>query len=605
MKKFILYFLFIFSISLFGFIQNQGSEINNNLIYTTNYQFVKEPVPDVMGNICVISSDGKIYTQNIFDTDSFPVFSGFPKNISGSTFEGGIICNMDADADMEIVYNIGYTVQAWNFDGTSVPGWPQTVASYVLEGAPAFGDIDGDGEGEIVVTNHGLTSGGFIYAFHKNGTPVTGFPVNHGYSSRTPVLANMDNSGGLEIIVNKRLSSAGEVYVYRGDGSVFPGWPKSINHVPASSSAVGDITGDNIPEVISESYSSLYAWSADGSPLPGFPFTMPNSDVNSYSSPVLADLDGDNIRDIVFGTHVLGGGGYIYAVKNNGTVISGWPNYTGYWIYSPPSVGFINGDNNVDVAIGNGGGTISGSPVFSLLAFNKNGTALTGFPVNGLWSIDNQVLIGDVDNDNFSELIIDDNTTSGGMGKYLGFNHDGTQMTGNWPIYTTLSTFFSTPMLWDVNRDGALDIAGSGGQAVSPAQTNVYLWNTGVPYNPAKIYVPMWQYNTRHNGVYGDVNVVAVTPVSNKIPESYMLKQNYPNPFNPATVISFQLPANNYTSLKIYDAAGRQIDELVNSDLKAGEYEIKWNASNYTSGVYFYKLITGNFTSTKKMILVK
>ena len=333
MKKIILNTLFIFSITLFGFFPNQSSDFNNNLPVNCNIQIVNHPVPDVMGNFNVIEHNGRIHTQNVFGTDSFPVFSGFPKNLSGTTFEGGIVCNMDADADLEIVYNIGYTVQVWNIDGTNVSGWPQTIASYPLEGAAAFGDIDGDGEGEIVVTNHGATSGGFIYAFHKNGTAVTGFPINHGYSSRTPVLANMDNTGGLEIIVNKRLTSAGEVYVYRGNGTVFPGWPKSINHVPASSSAVGDITGDNIPEVISESYSSLYAWSADGTPLAGFPFTMPNGDVNSYSSPVLADLDGDNVRDIVFGTHKLGGGGYIYAVKNNGTVLTGWPNYTGYWIY--------------------------------------------------------------------------------------------------------------------------------------------------------------------------------------------------------------------------------------------------------------------------------
>ena len=158
---------------------------------------------------------------NYSETDSFPIFPGFPMTFSGNTNEGGILCNMDNDDDLEIVYNIGFTVQAWNYDGTSVSGWPQTVSSYALEGAPAFGDIDGDGQGEIVVTNHGLTSGGFIYAFRKNGTPVPGFPVNHGYSSRTPVLSNIDNAGGLEIIVNKRLSGSGEVWVYSGSGVVY------------------------------------------------------------------------------------------------------------------------------------------------------------------------------------------------------------------------------------------------------------------------------------------------------------------------------------------------------------------------------------------------
>ena len=96
---------------------------------------------------------------------------------------------------------------------------------------------------------------------------------------------------------------------------------KSINHVPASSSAVGDITGDGVPEIVAESYSSLFAWKNNGDTISGFPFTMPNGDVNSYSSPVLADVDNDNIREIVFGTHVLGGGGYVYILKNNATIL--------------------------------------------------------------------------------------------------------------------------------------------------------------------------------------------------------------------------------------------------------------------------------------------
>ena len=72
---------------------------------------------------------------------------------------------------------------------------------------------------------------------------------------------------------------------------MYPGWPKPINHVPASSAAVGDITGDGIPEIIAESYTSLYAWDRDGNLLPGFPFVLPGDYKNSYSSPVLADVN--------------------------------------------------------------------------------------------------------------------------------------------------------------------------------------------------------------------------------------------------------------------------------------------------------------------------
>jgi len=601
MKKIVLFSLvIIISYFLFGFNSSDPAIPFQNIM-----QFRNEPVPDVMGHVNILQTDGTSIIINVNETDSFPVFSGFPKNVSGSTFEGGIAFNMDSDPEFEIVYNIGFTVQAWNFDGTNVPGWPQTVSSYPLEGAPAFGDIDGDGQGEIVVSNHGATSGGNIYAFHKNGTNVTGFPINHGYSSRTPVLADLDNNGNLEIIVNKRLTSAGEVWIYKGDGTVYPGWPKSINHVPASSSAVGDITGDGFPEIISESYSSLYAWDRNGNALSGFPFTMPNADVNSYSSPVLADVNGDNIREIVFGTHKLGAGGYVYLLKNDATIMSGLPKPTPYWIYSPPSVGFINADNVLDIAIGDGGGTISFTPTFSLYAWDKNGTALTGFPVGGLWSIDNQVSLGDVDNDNQTELIIDDNTTTSGQGKYLGFNHDGTPMTGNWPIITAGTTFFSTPVLWDLNRDGMLDIGGTG--SIS-STINVYLWNTGVPFNTPKITIPMWQYNSRHNGVYGDNQLVGITPVSNEIPDRFSLSQNYPNPFNPSTKIRFEIPDDETTNniqIKVYDILGKETAVLFEQKLQPGTYEVDWNASDYPSGVYFYTLIYNSIKETKKMLLIK
>ncbi|HMQ79039.1 MAG TPA: T9SS type A sorting domain-containing protein [Ignavibacteria bacterium] len=564
-------------------------------------------IPDVMGYVNILESNGKYSNNSVINVDSFPHFSGFPKTLSGTTFEGGILCNMDGDNDLEIVFNIGYTVQVWNYDGTSVSGWPQTVASYALEGAPAYGDIDGDGQEEIVVTNHGLTSGGFIYAFRKNGTPVPGFPINHGYSSRTPVLANMDNAGGLEIIVNKRLSGSGEVWIYRGNAATFPGWPKTLNHVPASSAAVGDITGDALPEVVMESYSGLFAWGSDGNPLAGFPYLMPNSDVNSYSSPVLADVDGDNIREIIFGTHVLGGGGYVYILKNNGTVLSGWPNPTTQWIYGPPAVGYIDGDNIIDIAVGDQ--VLSGSPSDQLYAWNKNGTYLAGFPVPMLWAINNQISIADIDNDNSMELICDDNTQTGGRGKYLAFNHDGSPVAG-WDVNTSGATFFTTPMLGDVNRDGLLDIAGAG-CVTSPATANIYLWNTGTTFNANKIIIPMWQYNSRHNGVYGDNPLVGISPVSNTIPKNFELKQNYPNPFNPVTKIKFSIAGvkgtsgNVFTKLTVYDIGGKTITQLIKSELVPGEYETDFNASGLASGIYFYELNAGGMKLTNKMVLVK
>jgi uncharacterized delta-60 repeat protein len=98
---------------------------------------------------------------------------------------------------------------------------------------------------------------------------------------------------------------------------------------------------------------------------------------------------------------------------------------------------------------------------------------------------------------------------------------------------------------------------------------------------------------------------IGIQTISSEIPESFSLSQNYPNPFNPSTVISFKLAVNSYAKIIVYDILGNEISTLVNERLKAGTYEAEWDGSNFSSGVYYYKLIAGDFVETRKMILVK
>lgn len=98
-------------------------------------------------------------------------------------------------------------------------------------------------------------------------------------------------------------------------------------------------------------------------------------------------------------------------------------------------------------------------------------------------------------------------------------------------------------------------------------------------------------------------------PVSSEIPGSYTLSQNYPNPFNPATNIEFSIPKAGFVNLTIYDALGNTIEVLQDGDLKPGTYKADWSAeggaSLHPSGIYFYRLTAGDFTQTRKMVLVK
>ncbi len=92
---------------------------------------------------------------------------------------------------------------------------------------------------------------------------------------------------------------------------------------------------------------------------------------------------------------------------------------------------------------------------------------------------------------------------------------------------------------------------------------------------------------------------------NNSVPDKFTLSQNYPNPFNPSTKIKFTVPSKSNVSLVIYNILGKEVASLVNKELTPGNYEVQWDAANYPSGDYFYRMKTNGFTETKKMILVK
>jgi hypothetical protein len=89
------------------------------------------------------------------------------------------------------------------------------------------------------------------------------------------------------------------------------------------------------------------------------------------------------------------------------------------------------------------------------------------------------------------------------------------------------------------------------------------------------------------------------------VPFRFYLRQNYPNPFNPVTTISYQLLKSAIVNLSVYDAAGQLVETLVNEQKKAGYYSAEWNAEKVASGVYYYRIITGEFTETKKAVYLK
>ena len=128
-------------------------------------------------------------------------------------------------------------------------------------------------------------------------------------------------------------------------------------------------------------------------------------------------------------------------------------------------------------------------------------------------------------------------------------------------------------------------------------------YHIGTNHNYALFYT----WAVRSNG--GITRIVTlfgeVKKISSEVPNSFSLSQNYPNPFNPKSKIKFQITKLSMVKLIVFDELGKMITTLVNEQLQPGTYEAAWDASNYSSGVYFYKLITPEFTETRKMILIK
>ena len=120
-----------------------------------------------------------------------------------------------------------------------------------------------------------------------------------------------------------------------------------------------------------------------------------------------------------------------------------------------------------------------------------------------------------------------------------------------------------------------------------------------------------WAYHFSQGGVHtvtggnDTTYYTGINQVSNEILEGFKLYQNYPNPFNPSTKIRFEIPRSSIVRLIVYDILGKEISTLVNEKLSSGSYEVDWTATGYTSGVYFYRLVTRDFSKTKKMLLIK
>ncbi len=299
---------------------------------------------------------------------------------------------------------------------------------------------------------------------------------------------------------------------------------------------------------------------------------------------------------------------YIYSVILNinspSNIIAGCYNYDSGKIIVSTNYGITwlgSSINNTSIlSLAKNGNTLyagtNGEGLFKSTngGFNWVHSALNVVYVNSVTSTGNYIFAGterglyrSTDNGNTWGLTPVVNTTI-----YALENHNNVIFAG---VSDINNFYYSTNygLSWISKNDGLLDIEYSSVRTIHIANDYIFI---GVS-------------NSDYDGVYRRPisEIISVQQISENIPVNFSLSQNYPNPFNPSTKIKFDISGSTgvQTFLYVFDELGREVKVLVDEMLKPGPYEADFNGTSYPSGVYYYKLLAGNFSETRKMVLVK
>lgn len=546
-------------------------------------------IPDVDGKYQdELSSQTDGFFKSLYNPDAYTLFSNFPVKGGYVVFSpktGGIFCNMDADADLELVFGSGQVLYAINKDTSYVTGWPKTYAvNNEVAWSISFGDIDGDGQGELV-TGVGGALGGKIYAYEKDGTDVTGFPFTTGKYPMGVTLADVDNNGSLEIVFGDRVYRAN---VLKGDGTQMPGWPKLMDRYVAANASVGDVNNDGFKEIFIQSTKKIHGFDKDGNTLPGFPYTIRDTvnGSNSYSASILVDIDNDGQKEIVFGSHESSAG-VMYVIKNNGTTYPGWPKTCVGWVYGAPSIADVDGDDTLDILFPEYGS--STTPDCFIYGFKKDGTALPNFPLGPFFGMANQITIANLDSDPAMELLFDQNIQFGDSGYYNAVNLDNTPVTG-YPLNVQKNTSFQQPSLLDVDGNNTLDIFGGSFNFAAPKDAFYYLWNTGLPYNEDEILLPMYLYDAQHTGYFNKYNTIPVEL------ESFTSLVN-----GNKVTLNWSTSTETNNSHFIIKRDGNVIGNVTGKGTTSEKQIYSFVDQNLLNGTYTYTLVQVDYDGTSKV----
>lgn len=538
-----------------------------------------------------------------------PYHSGFPKEVNDKVYGSAGIGNFDPTyPGMEVIQGtLAHRIYAWHSDGTGLLDssglFYEAPTDEGFWGSPALGDINGDGEIELLYGTFFGTPPK-LYSFKRDGRNTQGFPktLNGLGVFGSPVLFDLDKDGKPEVIC---ATTSGTIFIWHGDGRGYRDTSGFFAQVPQpcwinTTPAVGDINGDGRAEIVVTSHEcydpysgwlcgKIYVWDILGNLLRGFPV-----DVSSpiASSPALGDIDKSfSGLEIVF----VAQNGNIFVMHNDTTIARGWPkNIEITESKSSPALADLDGDGHLEVLI---------ADLNYMHVFKDDGTIFPNFPIAFNGAMNSSPAVGDIDGDGVLEILV---------GSWLydfriyAWNAFGKQALG-FPIQTGLQ-LWATPTIADFNGDSRLCV-------VSGSYDNfLYIWKTSwnTPF-PGKIEWETFHHDMWRTGLYGfsaRVGIEEEELISYSMPLVTKVYQNAPNPLTHNSNINYQLSEKSNVSLKIYDITGKLVRTLIHEEKPAGRYSVRWdgksqNGKNVSSGVYFYRFSAGSFSETKKMVVLR
>ncbi len=426
----------------------------------------------------------------------FPTLMGRHPNFAPT--RGVVFADLDGDTDLELIASsTDARLYAWHHDGTPVAGFPVATTGFG-QYAPSVGDLDDDGDPEIVLHTRGLTSGGRLYAFSHTGAVLPGFPKSFTNNNveASPTLYDLDGDGQLEILSHERDYPLGFLHVIEHDGTEWGGnWPVQIDHVPTASAAVGDVDNDGQVEIFTMSYTTMYLLRTDGTLLPGWPRGIAGANF-SYQSAALADLDGDGDLELIVGAHQSAAGCYVF--HHDGTPAAGWPRLLGTWTYCPPTVTDLEGDGVLEILDGRAG-FVSG-PSDCFWAWTPTGQVKPGFPYSSAHGggSEGPLTTADIDGDGLHEIFADHNITIDGLGFLFGVDAAGQDLPG-FPLRPRGFTYLNSATIADVDNDGDYEL---GVLSSHDAGVDVNLYDLPDSYSVTGREWPIYHARRTRGGLY-------------------------------------------------------------------------------------------------------